>query len=145
MEFDRITAGIQLIGSTIKKLKVENSITDLNMSAKKSFGIVIKEPKVWSEEESLYSTAEIILKVEIDQGDGQTLKLDMNVEGAFLALDKTEENAFKKLVAINGVSALIGIARGKIEAVSASILNSGKIVIPFVNVIEYYKECNKQE
>ena len=45
----------------------------------------------------------------------------------------------RKLVAINGASALIGIARGKIESLSSSIFNNGKIVIPFVNVIDYYK------
>lgn len=47
---------------------------------------------------------------------------------------------FQPLVAVNGASALIGIARGKIESLSASIFNTGKIVIPFVNVIDYYKE-----
>jgi len=43
------------------------------------------------------------------------------------------------LVAVNGAAAIIGIARGKIEAMTANIFNSGKVVIPFVNVIDYYK------
>lgn len=35
--------------------------------------------------------------------------------------------------------AVLDIARGKIESLSSSIFNNGKIVIPFVNVIDYYK------
>lgn len=34
---------------------------------------------------------------------------------------------------------MIGIARGKIETLSAGIFNKGKIVIPFINVMDYYK------
>lgn len=50
-----------------------------------------------------------------------------------------EQGAFEQLVAVNGAAAIIGIARGKIEAMTANIFNSGKVVIPFVNVIDYYK------
>lgn len=40
---------------------------------------------------------------------------------------------------INGAAALISIARGKIESITSNIFDSGKVVIPFVNVIDYYK------
>ena len=43
---------------------------------------------------------------------------------------------------VNGAAALIGIARGKIEAITANIFNNGKIVIPFVNVIDYYRNLS---
>jgi hypothetical protein len=60
-------------------------------------------------------------------------------------LSKTAEHstAFKQLVAIKGAAALIGIARGKIENISSSIFDNGKIVIPFVNVVDYYKSLNE--
>ena len=54
------------------------------------------------------------------------------------------EDEFIRLVSINGVASMIGIARGKIESISSSIYNNGKVVIPFVNVVEYYKELEKQ-
>ena len=63
----------------------------------------------------------------------------MSIEGAFLSSGDVDEDMFEQLVGINGVAAIIGIARGKIEAISANIFNNGKIVIPFVNVIDYYK------
>ena len=54
------------------------------------------------------------------------------------------EDAFKKLVIINGAAAIIGIARGRIEAMTASVFNNGKIVIPFVNVVDYYKGLTEE-
>ena len=48
-------------------------------------------------------------------------------------------HAKKQLVMVNGAAAVVGIARGKVEAITANIFNNGKIVIPFVNIIDYYK------
>lgn len=49
------------------------------------------------------------------------------------------------LVGVNGAAALIGIARGKVESITANIFNNGKIVIPFVNVIDYYKGISEEK
>ena len=67
----------------------------------------------------------------------------MVLEGAFLSERNMEEKQFKELVIVNGAAALIGVARGKIEAISANVFNNGKIVIPFVNGIDYYKEYSE--
>ena len=47
-------------------------------------------------------------------------------------------------VIIYVVCLLFGIARGKIEAISGNIFNNGKITIPFVNVIDYYKSMSNE-
>lgn len=65
--------------------------------------------------------------------------MELSLEGAFLSQGSISEKKFKQLVAVNGAAAIIGIARGKIETLTANIFNNGKIVIPFVNVIDYYK------
>lgn len=77
--------------------------------------------------------------VEIEQSEEQKFKLEMSLEGAFLSSRDVDENSFKQLVGVNGAAAIIGMARGKIEAITANIFNNGKVVIPFVNVIDYYK------
>ena len=60
--------------------------------------------------------------VEIEQSDNQKFKMEISLEGAFLSEEGVTEKAFKQLVEVNGAAAIIG-----------------KIVIPFVNVIDYYK------
>ena len=96
-------------------------------------------------EENIEKTKEIFSQMTIDfdiiinQSDNDNCNIHFTITGAFLSKGKISEEDFKQLVAINGASALIGIARGKIESLSSSIFNNGKIVIPFVNVIDYYK------
>lgn len=139
MDLNLIAAGIELVGTTIKSISVENSIVDVERETKRIFGLNINEPYFETVEDGFFSQMTIDFEVEIEQSEEQKFKLEMSLEGAFLSTDRVDENRFKQLVGINGAAAIIGIARGKIEAITANIFNNGKVVIPFVNVMEYYK------
>jgi len=144
MELNLVTAGIELIGTTIKSINVENSIVDVEQDAKRNFGININEPHFEFLENEIFSEMLIDFQIEIEQSDEQRCKIELSLEGAFISEEDIDEETFKQLVIINGAAAIIGIARGKIESISSSIFNNGKIVIPFVNVVDYYKsmmEC----
>lgn len=139
MEFNMIATGIELVGTTIKNISVENSIVDVDREAKRKIGLNINEPCLEKVEEGYFSQMTIDFEIEVEQSKEQKFKLELSIEGAFLSCDGMEEDNFKQLVGVNGAAALIGIARGKVESITANIFNNGKIVIPFVNVVEYYK------
>ena len=139
MELNRIATGIKLVGTTIKEISVENNIVNVQKEAKRSFGLNINEPSFENIDEGLFSQMAIDFEVEIEQTEDRNFKLELSLEGAFLSEKNTEEEDFKQLVIINGAAALISIARGKIESITSNIFDSGKVVIPFVNVIGYYK------
>ena len=139
MELNRIATGIKLVGTTIKEISVENNIVNVQKEAKRSFGLNINEPSFENIDEGLFSQMAIDFEVEIEQAEDRNVKLELSLEGAFLSEKNTEEEDFKQLVIINGAAALISIARGKIESITSNIFDSGKVVIPFVNVIDYYK------
>lgn len=139
MELNRIATGIKLVGTTIKEISVENNIVNVQKEAKRSFGLNINEPSFENIDEDLFSQMAIDFEVEIEQAEDRIFKLELSLEGAFLSEKNTEEEDFKQLVIINGAAALISIARGKIESITSNIFDSGKVVIPFVNVIDYYK------
>ena len=139
MELNRIATGIKLVGTTIKEISVENNIVNVQKEAKRSFGLNINEPSFENIDEGLFSQMAIDFEVEIEQAEDRNFKLELSLEGAFLSEKNTEEEDFKQLVVINGAAALISIARGKIESITSNIFDSGKVVIPFVNVIDYYK------
>ena len=139
MELNRIATGIKLVGTTIKEISVENNIVNVQKEAKRSFGLNINEPSFENIDEGLFSQMAIDFEVEIEQTEDRNFKLELSLEGAFLWEKNTEEEDFKQLVIINGAAALISIARGKIESITSNIFDSGKVVIPFVNVIDYYK------
>lgn len=139
MELNRIATGIKLVGTTIKEISVENNIVNVQKEAKRSFGLNINEPSFENIDEGLFSQMAIDFEVEIEQAEDRNFKLELSLEGAFLSEKNAEEEDFKQLVIINGAAALISIARGKIESITSNIFDSGKVVIPFVNVIDYYK------
>lgn len=143
MELNSIITGIKLGGTTIKRISVENNIVDVEKEAKRNFGLNINEPYFEKIEDGFFSQMTIDFKVEIEQSEEQKFKLELSLEGAFLSADDIDEKSFEKLVIVNGAAAIIGIARGKIETITANIFNNGKIVIPFVNVIEYYKSVSE--
>lgn len=138
MELNMIATGLELIGTTIKKFHIDNEIVDMEREGKRSFGLNINEPEFQKDNDKLFAQLLIDFEIEVRQSDDQKCKIQLSIEGAFLSREKVEE--FKELVMVNGAAALIGIARGKIEAISANVFNNGKIVIPFVNVIDFYKE-----
>ena len=139
MELNRIATGIKLVGTTIKEISVENNIVNVQKEAKRSFGLNINEPSFENIDEGLFSQMAIDFDLTRLQAEDRNFKLELSLEGAFLSEKNTEEEDFKQLVIINGAAALISIARGKIESITSNIFDSGKVVIPFVNVIDYYK------
>lgn len=139
MELNMIASGIRLIGSTIKNLKVDNNIVDVDKECKRSFGLSINEPEFQSVDNRVAAQMTIDFEVEIIQAEEQRCKIEISLEGAFLSEAEPIEDEFKQLVAINGAAAIIGLARGKLEAITSNIFNNGKISIPFVNVLDYYR------
>ena len=139
MELDYIVAGLKLVGTTINSISVNNTIVDVERGARRSFGLNICEPQIEKDDDRLFAQMTIDFEIQIEQSDNQKLEMKLSLDGAFLSTEEMEQGAFEQLVAVNGAAAIIGISRGKIEAMTANIFNSGKVVIPFVNVIDYYK------
>lgn len=140
MEFNVISTGIELVGTTVKKMNINNSIVDIEKNCKRSFGFKISEPLFQKIEHDIWSQITIDFELEILQNDEQECRIEFSLEGVFVSVGNIDMELFKSRVMVNGVAALICISRGKIEAITANVFNSGKITIPFVNVLDYYKE-----
>ena len=134
---------LNLVGTTIKNLTVENTIVDVEKEAKRSFGLNINEPYFEKAEDGFFSQLTIDFEIEIEQSGEQKFKMELTLEGAFLSEGGIDEKNFKQLAGVNGAAAVIGIARGKIEAITSNIFNNGKITLPFVNVVDYYKSMTE--
>lgn len=143
MEFNLVGTGLELVGTAIKELNVANNIADIENEGKRSLGLNINEPTFQKTDDVIYAELVISFEIELEQEDGHKCNIKLSLEGAFLSDENADEEEFKELVIINGAAALISIARGKIEAISANIFNNGKIVIPFINVVEYYKSLEE--
>ena len=60
------------------------------------------------------------------------------VKGLFKTSNEVSDEKFMELLNINGGAALFSIARSKIEVLSSLTYAEGKIVIPMINIIQYF-------
>lgn len=139
MELDLIVAGLKFVGTTVNSISVKNTIVDIDKEAKRSFGLNICEPQFEEDENHYFAQMTVDFEIQIEQSENQKFEMKISLDGAFLSENKANLEKFKQLVVLNGAAAIIGIARGKIETMTANIFNSGKVVIPFVNVIDFYR------
>lgn len=139
MEFNRITADFYMRGATITELKVDNQIAELAPDMQKRFGLDISDPMITQEEDNYYGDIAISVIVEVESEDIVKSTFELTLNGQFSSSLNTSKEDFERLVMINGASALYGILRSKLETISATVFSDGKILVPFVNVIEFYK------
>ena len=69
MELNIVATGIELVGTTIKNITVENNIVDIEREAKRSFGLNIKEPYFEETEDGFFSQMTIDFEIEVEQSE----------------------------------------------------------------------------
>lgn len=143
MEFNLVVPGIELVGTTIKTLTIGNNIVGVEKEAKRSFGLNINEPHFEETNDVFFAQMTIDFEIDIEQSENQNCQIRLSLEGAFISSSDVDKDTFRQLVIVNGAAAIIGIARGKIETITSNVFNNGKIVIPFINVIDYYKSLSE--
>ena len=62
MELNLIATGIELLGASVAKLTVDNTIVDIENDAQRSFGMTINEPQF----QNIEKTKEIFSQMTID-------------------------------------------------------------------------------
>ena len=81
----------------------------------------------------------IDFEVELEQTENPKFKMKMSLEGDFISEKGVDEKEFKQLVEVNGAAAIIGIARGRIEA------NLSNRVLKSSDAIKCNFDCNIQQ
>ncbi|WP_277668639.1 hypothetical protein [Caproiciproducens galactitolivorans] len=145
---NQITADIQFIGSCIQRTKISNNIIRLDDDAVREFGIDIDVPEIERNESlALIGIVNLGIIVNVkDKKNNKKTKIDILIQGCFSSTNpELSEDKFKAMLYINGGSALYSMARSFICNISANIYESGKLLLPMINIIEFIKEKIKEE
>ncbi len=148
MNINKVCSDLEFVNCAITKLEVSNNL--IAILPDDSFDIKLKFLPYFGTNSSdeYHGRLEISLSVVVsrDDVDDSTAEIELDMDGFFAApKDSMSEEEFKSMVALNGGAALYGIARGKVEGISSMIFADGKIVLPFVNVMEYYKQAESAD
>lgn len=147
MDFNKITADLDFIGSSIHNVEVKADMIKISNQTKKSFALDIKCSKPLIKDDEKFGKLLMQVDVSLNKED-ETLEPDtfrIVLEGVFKASIEVDNDRFMELLNVNGGAALFSIARSKIEVLSSITYSEGKIVLPMINIIQYFSERNAQK
>ena len=147
MKLNEITANLDIIASSVHSLEVKSKMFKITNENKREFSLDIKCSKPILNDGCKIGKLLMHINVAVLQ-ENQELDpdtFDLVIEGAFSSPAEISDEDFMGLLNINGGAALYSIARAKIEAISSLTYAEGKILLPMVNIIQYYKERNNSD
>ena len=145
---NKYLADFQIIGNSIKNLKIKNdfiSLKEKNDTKKKidiSHSIISIEEI--PEEKIILGTIVLNIKVSISSNKKKYI-LDMAIEGCFNAPVDMGEETFVNMLKVNGITSLYSIARGFVQSTTAQTLVEGNVLLPMLNVVAYSKDLDEIE
>lgn len=146
MDFNRITAELEFVSSSILSVDVKSKSFSISNSTKRNFGLDIKCSKPIMKDHDKFG--KLLMQVDVSVMQEEQLEPDtfsIIMEGLFKASGELDDERFMELLNVNGGAALYSIARSKVEVLSSLVYEDGKIVLPMVNIIQYFTEKNSKE
>ena len=142
----RIMASFQILGSRIVSLYVKNDSLSSGVISigRKNLEISHEIVSAEEKEDAFLGVIRLHVSVKVKHGKtGYTLKLVL--EGGFSAPQEMGEELFRKMLSINGIASLYGIARAHICSISSQSFTDGSVMLPMLDVTKYSKNLNSQD
>lgn len=144
MNVNEIVSNFYYRGSSVKKFHIDNTVVSLGGDARVDIELDVLLGEIQLEIERLQKSGRLLLIVKgsIRSQSNELIKVDFDfqIEGEFACPQEISDQQFISMLWVNGTSALYGIARGKMEAISSLIFHQGKISLPIINVMDFLKE-----
>ena len=144
---NKYLADFQIVGNSIKNLKIKNDFISLENSntIRKKIDISHSVERVEKIEEDTLLFGTVILNVEVLLSEKKKkYQIDMSMEGSFSAPAEMGEDTFKRMLQVNGITSLYSIARGFVQSVSSQSLAYGSVLLPMLNVVAYSKDLSEK-
>ena len=147
MNLNQVAANLDIVASSVHTLDVKSKMFKITNENKKEFGLDIKCSRPTINEDIKLGKLLMHVNVSVmhENADLRPDTFDLVIEGVFSSPAEIPDDEFMGLLNINGGAALYSIARAKIEAISSLTYAEGKILLPMVNIIQYYQERNTSE
>lgn len=143
MEFNKITSELSFMGCSITQLNITNNIVSITEDVKKKFGMDVELDEYIEGEDEQIGRLLMKLVVELEKEEEKEGKIELELEGVFSAAKSIEKEKFISMVLLNGATTLLSVGRSKLEAISALTFHNGKILVPMVNMYQFYEEKRK--
>lgn len=147
MNLNQITAELDFVSACVKSINVKTHLSKISDGNDKEFGMDIKcsKPEVHGDRKTGCLRMQVFVRIKPENQTGEDDEFDIVLDGKFTSNADVADDKFLRLLNINGGAALYAIARTKIEALSALTYEDGKVLLPMINIIQYYQEMSAEK
>lgn len=149
MNVNEFSANIRYKNSFITECTFTNNLLDIGEDAvlHTDLKVAVSNPIVSEDHKEKCGRVRLTLDGSYSVPDNEDANCSYHIVliGEFSTAVETKDEDFIATLWFNGSTALYSIARGKIEILSTTVLNNGKIVLPMVNMMEFLKAQFEEE
>ena len=138
----------QIIGSSIKSLKIRNDFVSLSdvENIKRTIDVSHSVPIIELIDNGDTYSGIVLLQIKSTlSANKKKYTVDLTIEGCFNAPAQIGEDTFKGMLKVNGVTSLYGIARGFVQSTTSQTLLAGSVLLPMFNVAAYSEDLDEKE
>lgn len=138
---NKILAQFQMLGSRIVSINLKNDFLSANCldSGKKMLDLSHEIIGIDQQEDNNFvGVIRLHVAVRVKE-EKQKYSLKIILEGGFLAPEEMGKEEFEKMLSINGLTALYGIARAQVRSISSQVFADGGVLLPMIDVTRYSK------
>ena len=143
---NNILAQFQMLASRIVSLNIKNDSisSDTIHHGKKFLDVSHEIVSVDLHNNNLFiGVVQIHISIRITLGKAK-FSLKLTLEGGFSAPQEMGEEMFRKMLSLNGIASLYGIARALISSVTSQSFADGSVILPMIDVTRYSKDLSAE-
>ena len=146
MNIENITANLQIIGTRIAKLNINNEfvfidLNDENISREIDVSYELS-PAFDVEDEENMTAQNIMMYIRLMIMDDELhANIDLDLEGCFI-FEGTDKEQLQDMLTVNGTATLYSIARGIISSITSHMCANGTLLLPMINMFRLRDELN---
>lgn len=147
MNIKDIAADFQIVGSRIVQMKIKNDFVFFDQMQEMKKKLDLKHSiadVIVNDHHQFQGLLQLHISATTSIGK-QKCAVNMQIEGCFLADEAIGEKKFREMLCVNGITALYGLARANMSAISSQMFTHGNIVLPMINVMQYSENITKDK
>lgn len=151
MNVKEMIATMQLIGSSVRNLKLSNAfvVADEMDQWNKKIDVEYEINELYVSEKKNIGSVMLHIVLEIDKDGQEGISVELDMDGGFSFIFSEEKNndekkaEMEKMLSHNGCATVYSLARAFIVSVTGQMCNGGTIILPMINIYELNKHRNK--
>lgn len=155
MDLKKAASDFQIVENNVLNVRINNGIflhREKKENLKRSFDVDYNIAHISKSDNEWWGILEVMFNITAStlESNKGVLDFSISINGLFKAPDTMPEQQFVAMLELNGLTALYGVSRSIITAISSIALDEERIILPMLNIrqiveLKHRELKNRQE